>query len=516
MEIKSFKFILSIWAFIIFATVSALLVRPINQAISRFDRKDQYIESILDEMSEVSPEIRMNGFYGDIDYKKLRKIRKGFLYLWNNYRFKAWSHDVINDEYEWEDYIHLALSMLASHGTLSLMGLKMDVYEIDKFFNKTKLQPKGSIKLSVFFGQVIEGLISAYENYHSGKYFNKIQELLQLVNMSVYEGSDMITISKDKIINSGNSLFNLHEFSTVILALLQSYHHMQSKTYYSYSLKAFEKILSNKAESLPKNIFNNKNLHEASRSSSFDSNGYSFYDNLVKINILTNNSIKSPENDVNEIFDAIYNEYIEIRGDSAYIVQKNGKSDEKIVTLDSFLFGGLILLRRNIPPDSIQKFGEISKKLSNGLFNFLNLSVNGFPPKSAVLKGKLEVIDSSYDLSHRVLETLLIYYRSTHRKEYRDAAWKIFKAVNESCKTIYGYSPVIINGTNVTQVHKEVDPKIYSGFFKLMYLIFLDSSVVDLDHFVITSDGNILKIWSESEPSIDSEVFESASRINVL
>lgn len=518
MEIKIRRLILSIWAFIIFAIASVIIMKPVYLTLSSADRREQFVEELYDQMLQNDFTQRNSGIFGDTDYKKLRKIKQSFLYLWNLYRTKAWMHDVIDDESGWEDYTHQAQSLVSAIGTLHLMGETRDLNEIERFFNKTVLLPQGSAKFSEYYGYVLEAFQSAYEMTNEPTYASMIQKYMSRLNYSVYDGCDMVAFDNNLLKPTENPIFNIHEFSSTMFCSLQMFRYTITKSYYLFALHIYDKIIQSRSHGLHQNLFNRSNNQEVFGMLSFDSNGYSFYDNLIKLNLLTKDSVISVQNHMKEIFEIIAQNFIEYRGDKAYLIRYNKTTRENIVTLDSFLYAGLIKLRRDIPPEDVYRYGQLSEKLMNGLFEFLSLNENGLPPKSAKLVGdKLVPYENEYDLSHRVLEVLFIFYRSTHDKKYRDAAWKIYKAVNASCVTDYGYCPVRVESDGkVTQLHKEVSPRVYSGFFKLLYLIFGDSSLYDFDNWIITSNGHLLKVWSDPSTFIDADVFAGASRLNVF
>lgn len=516
MKVKSSKFIISVWTFIFLAIISMLLIKPINQTIGRFDRKAKYAEILQEEMQRYSDSLRSKGLYGDSDHIKLRLIRQSFLFLWNSYRAKAWGHDVLHDEYMFEDSTHQAQSMVSSIQTLDLMGLKTDVAEVNKHFKRIIPHAKGSVKLSTYFGQVVESFISSYEQIEEKQYLEIAKSLLNDINDSVFDGTDMLAYSNNNLFPSGNPVFNIHEYSSLFLCMVQLYKHTGTKSFLTGSLRILDKLLQSNVDDLFLNTYSKQDNNGVPGYSSFDSNGYSIYDSMIKLNILTNNSLPSLRKYVDNIFELVVENYLEYRGNSAYIVGYNQNIQENIVTLDSFLFAGLIKIRRDMNPEDSTRYNILAEKLMNGLFEYLNINPCGLPPRSAVLSNTLEPHDNVFDFDNRILELLLILYRTTRDNKYRDAAWRIFKAVNEHCRTFYGFAPVSINNSQITQIHKEVDPKIFSGFFKLMYLIFSDTAVADLDKFVITGNGNYLKIWENPEMYIDSEVFEDASRLSVL
>eukprot|EP01066_Platyproteum_vivax_P013329 Platyproteum_vivax@DN6041_c0_g1_i3.p1 len=90
------------------------------------------------------------------------------------------------------------------------------------------------------------------------------------------------------------------------------------------------------------------------------------------------------------------------------------------------------------------------------------------------------------------------YYTGDH--QYRVKAYQIFKAINEHCKSNYGYS-------SLYDVHMEPPIQLdnQESFFlaetlKYLYLIFSPRNKgVDLNQWVFNTEGHPLKIWKTTK-----------------
>jgi mannosyl-oligosaccharide alpha-1,2-mannosidase len=179
----------------------------------------------------------------------------------------------------------------------------------------------------------------------------------------------------------------------------------------------------------------------------------------------------------------------------------------------------MLALNNDISSEYINIKKNLTDKLGGGIIKYLNINENGVPPVAAKLgaDGSLKPVVNKYMLDHRILESLLILYRTTHEQKYREAAWKLFVSVNSTCRTDYGFSGVEIKpGGECERLEGEVDPRVFSGFFKYMYLIFSDSTFVDLDKWVFTPEGHPLLKIEKWAPTVDSEVFTIGDRTTVF
>ena len=519
---KFVNIIISIYVFALLSVITVFSVKFFSLNISNlFDRKDSYVKDLLEQMnSEEIYRIRKQNLYGDSDKKKLYEIKSSFLHLWNSYKSHAWGHDVISEDDEYADYCGYAMSMIASIGTLYIMDMQNEVKEIEKYFKKTNLYPKGSVNKAQFLGQVIGGLISAYE-LTGMKTFQTMFLDYSSKASQVSSTSQTMVLDGNSWRSSKNPVFNIHEFSASILPLHKIYEYTNTKSFFLSSLQPIDDIIqTNRFHGLYQNLYNISSKKEVIGLMSYESNGYSLYEILTKINKLTRDSYPSLHKLIGESTKLFLHKFIDENDSYAYLTRYRGTQKDHVITLDSFLFAAMLKSSKEIPPEYINMYCNYSDKLANGMLNYLNLNDYQLPILSALFNENnktLTPLNTRYLLNHRILETLLVFYRLTHKNIYREAAWKIFKAVNTTCRTQNGFSSVILDKNGKAEkIDSEIDPNVYSGFFKLMYLIFSDSAFVDLDSWVITPEGHLFKKFKEKNLLVDSEAFTFGDRTSVF
>jgi mannosyl-oligosaccharide alpha-1,2-mannosidase len=100
-----------------------------------------------------------------------------------------------------------------------------------------------------------------------------------------------------------------------------------------------------------------------------------------------------------------------------------------------------------------------------------------------------EVVDAKYILRPEVVESLFYLWRITNKEVYRERAWRVFEALSKHCRVPGGFSGL----TDVNQPGSWNDSQ-QSFFFaetlKYLFLIFSDSSVLNLNEFVFSTEGH--------------------------
>ena len=520
---KLSSFLLSVYFFAFLGVISIVLIQKFASQLTRHDRKETFIKKLLFERDQDDPlkTLKQNTF-GDADRKKQLQIKEAFSHLWTVYQTKAWGHDVITEDDEYADYSGYCTTMIASIGTLFLMDMIPEVLEIERYLNKTVLTPKGTTNRATFIGQVVGGLISAYDltGFHTFK-----EQFINIANKlsspSSNPTSDTMIITKNGWIQSSNQIYNIHEYSSVILPMQKCYEYTNSKIFYSSSLGPIDELITTSRNSaVHQNLYNSTAKKEYIGLISYANDGNSLYEVIQKLNMLTNNAFNSLKKHTRDSTMIFLHKFIEEdKEGNDFVIRYKGTKKDPTVTIDSSLFAGMLLLNKDLPSEYTNTVINITKKLGNGIIKYLNINENGIPPVAAKLDsdGKLTPVVNRYYLDHRILESLLILYRTTHDQKYRDAAWKLFLSVNATCRTNYGFTGVSMkpNGEHET-LEGEIDPRIFSGFFKYMYLIFSDSAFVDLDNWIFTPEGHPILKLDKKLLTADSEVFTNGDRTSVF
>ncbi|CBY33688.1 unnamed protein product [Oikopleura dioica] len=102
--------------------------------------------------------------------------------------------------------------------------------------------------------------------------------------------------------------------------------------------------------------------------------------------------------------------------------------------------------------------------------------------------------DSYYILRPEVVESYFYMWRYTKDQKYREWAWDAVQALEEHCRSEFGFSGI----KNVNQAPTSKDDLQQSFFLaetlKYLYLIFSDDDLISLDEFVFNTEAHPLRI----------------------
>jgi mannosyl-oligosaccharide alpha-1,2-mannosidase len=92
-----------------------------------------------------------------------------------------------------------------------------------------------------------------------------------------------------------------------------------------------------------------------------------------------------------------------------------------------------------------------------------------------------------------LVESLFYSWRITHDVRSRQAAWKIFLAIEKYCHTEGGYTTVHDTSDSTVVFEDLQDSFFLSETLKYLYLIFEEDDVFDLKEYVFTTQAHPLK-----------------------
>ena len=105
--------------------------------------------------------------------------------------------------------------------------------------------------------------------------------------------------------------------------------------------------------------------------------------------------------------------------------------------------------------------------------------------KQRLPKGFTSIPDTRYILRPEAIESVFIFYRMTGEKQYQDAAWQMFTAIENVTRTEIANAAI----HDVTAPHPEKEDRMESFWLaetlKYFYAIFAEASVLSLDEFVL-------------------------------
>jgi mannosyl-oligosaccharide alpha-1,2-mannosidase len=123
-----------------------------------------------------------------------------------------------------------------------------------------------------------------------------------------------------------------------------------------------------------------------------------------------------------------------------------------------------------------------------------------YTPQSSRQQSELDiygfwVADPQYILRPEYAESLFYAFRLTGEKRYRDWAWEMFLALETHCKTRFGYAgvkDVMVKEGQVSLID-HTESYFAAETLKYLYLIFEDVSVLSLDEWIFTTEGHLVR-----------------------
>ncbi|KAI4252260.1 MAG: hypothetical protein LQ352_004392 [Teloschistes flavicans] len=108
-------------------------------------------------------------------------------------------------------------------------------------------------------------------------------------------------------------------------------------------------------------------------------------------------------------------------------------------------------------------------------------------------EGFTSLSDSRYILRPEAIESVFIFYRMTGEKQYQDAAWRMFQAIEKCTRTDIANAAI----DDVTAKHPKKDDRMESFWMaetlKYFYAIFADPQVLSLDDYVLNTEAHAFK-----------------------
>ncbi|KAI0313215.1 glycoside hydrolase [Amylostereum chailletii] len=130
-----------------------------------------------------------------------------------------------------------------------------------------------------------------------------------------------------------------------------------------------------------------------------------------------------------------------------------------------------------------------------------NLEVMGNMPGDWYIKGArpgaFPPYDARYMLRPETIESLLMAFRLTGDRRYRDHGWAIFQAIERHCKIPGGGYATIVNVDEIPVRHEDkMETFFMSETLKYLYLLFSDDQTIPLDKYVFNTEAHPLPIFS--------------------
>lgn len=442
-------------------------------------------------------------------------IKNAMKHAWDGYRTEAWGFDEllpVSGGFK-DNWGGMAVTLVDSLSTLWLMGLKDEFYEARDFV-KHELTYSDVGAVSVFETTIrsLGGLLSAFDLSGDRSFLDSADELGSRLLKAFDTPSG---IPYGEVVLNGEEAYNTRWHSSV--AILSEAGTMQLEFRYlseatgkrEYATKALNVIDELAKMQLSNGLFylyiqnEKKRPQWGNKKLSVGAMGDSMYEYLLKLWLQG----KKTETKYRRLYDSaiqgVHEELLKQNAASGlfYIAESdNGQIIDKMDHLSCFAGGMLALGAATQPKGSNSKIAQRDLKTAKSLaftcYQMYKTSVTGLAPE-AVWFGKQGIEQKRHAiysiLRPETVETFFILHQITGDPVYREWGWEIFLALNQFCRTDYGYGS--LKDVNKVALDDKMESFFLAETLKYLYLLQDPDTEVDiLNKHIFSSEAHPLTI----------------------
>ena len=446
--------------------------------------------------------------YLPADNKKMTAIRDEMAFAWNEYRKYAWGYDfLLPVSKKGKNKFNGGISIIDSLDTLILMNLTEEYTQsynwILENFSLIHTQLYSIFEITI---RELGGLLSAYELTQEKLFLDKatlLGDSLSQAFLSTGLFSRKGAFKDNNLVMISDLLIYLSDLGSIQLEFDKLSYHTKNTTYSYLASKAHDTIFRMYCnQSIYPSTFFVYDAHKEDDTYSFDSNGDSFYEYLIKLYILSNGTSKIYFQHYLDSISEMKNKLLYKTKQNTFLISK--QHDFSIYQMShfaAFISGTLAIgsVKQNpykqedleIAHNIVMTFIKLSKMTSSGLVpQLIQLDID---KKNKV---HIEMEDPSYNLRPELVESLFILYRFTGKKIYRKEAWNIFKRIRRICRIKHGYGNLIDTNRRPFEISNFMDSYFLAETLKYLYLIFTDSTFIPLSRYVFNTEAHPFEIMS--------------------
>ncbi|KAJ9065477.1 hypothetical protein DSO57_1019219 [Entomophthora muscae] len=435
---------------------------------------------------------------------RLRVIKERFSSTWDSYSKNAGGKDEVDPVTGKAKESLWGGTLIDSLDTLWLMGMR-------KEFSKAS-QQLSDIDFTLgngttfFFEAVIRnlgGLISAYDLSGETEYLDKARSLGDVLlkafdSPSGYPYKSFDFRSQAPVKSSASTLADVGSCQLEFARLSQL---TGDDKYRKTAFKVYHKLDKMKSgRGLYYSKVNVETGNFTSKSLTFATTGDSFFEYLVKLNLLLPKDDPDAKLFLKMFVDSINRMKDRLVRPCNFDQICLGTTDDNgrflnLTQHTSFHVPGMLLLANQLLP--CQAWDMLALTLLHTFSAIPSLSRSGLAPEVASFTkyDQLEVENPYNALRPELMESLFYAYRYTRDEKYCERAWELFMALDSYSRTKYGYAEY--NNVNIPTPETEHRGYMPSYFlaetFKYLLLIF-DDSLLPLDTWVLNAQAHPFKI----------------------
>jgi len=447
------------------------------------------------------------------DESKRKEIVEAFLNAWNTYKKHAWGTDFLNPISQRGEYVFSGgLTITDSLDTMYLMGL-YDEFNKSKEWVKKNFKMQGKYSVFEIVIRHLGSFLSTYQLTGDRLFLEKAQHVADAIIPLFKENTGFFrtyanfnTDANGKVTATphGNEEALISDLGSIQLEFFTLSYLTGDDKYAKAGSKIYSFLFKHyKNNDLYPERISTINGNSFSNVQSIDSMSDSFYEYLIKVWIMTNDTQPVIFDRYMRTAKAIKNQLLVQVDGWTYITRlTNGLKDYMMTHLATFAAGMLAVGAVKKNPDYLNHL-ELADKLVTTYLKLYNSQSTGLMPECVRFdrsSSRFSTCDDAYRLRPETIESIYVLYRFTGLQKYRDYAWTIYQNIMKYCKIASGGFASVENTNRTPPRHIDLmDSYFLAETLKYLFLIFSDSNVLPTDEWVFNTEAHPLRIWSNEE-----------------
>ncbi|KAJ9460292.1 Mannosyl-oligosaccharide alpha-1 [Diplonema papillatum] len=369
--------------------------------------------------------------------------------------------------------------------------------------------PSGNVGLFETTIRVLGGLLSAYALSEDPKVLrlavSAADQMIPAYSPQVAPGGVVKHAynPKTRRANDGYGTY-LAEGGSVQLEYRYLTHASGNRTYDTFAMRIFDKILKDSSGGMVGNKFDGSRF---SGNVNLGSYSDSYYEYLLKLFLLTGSAeaqfqtayMKAAERIVNDLTIPLW------PGSSEMFVAAGTLNREGRISgitrefehLACFVPGMLALGSASVPDEMARRHMKAAQGIAEFCYNLYKNTTLGLSPDVVYVNpdGNVRTTRPNYGLRPETVESLFYLWRVTKDQKYRDWGWSIYQAIEKHCRVCStcaasGYSEVADVNVAKPRHTGHMDTFFTGETLKYLYLLFADDSALDLDCWVFNTEAH--------------------------
>ncbi len=414
------------------------------------------------------------------------KVKREFLFAWNNYKKYAWGHDELmpltRTYHDW--YAHtLLMTPVDAYDTMVLMGLKKDAQEDERLIvDSLSFNQDFEVKAFEITIRELGGLLSGYELNHNPKFLKLATDLanrlLPIFNSPTGMPYPYINLKTGK---TQGIVSNPAEIGTLTLEFGTLSKLTGNPVYYDKAKKAAVAVFERRSSiGLVGDAINVETGKWVGEESHISGGIDSYYEYLLKTWKLFG------DRDFKKMWDAsvaAVNKYLAQRVDGELWY---GHANMNTGVIDKTYFGALDAFF----PAELALGGDLKRaeELENSCYKMW--LYYGIEPEQ-INYTNMSIVDSGYVLRPENIESNYYMYKYTHNPEYLSRAETYFNTFVYNCKVANGVAS--LESVTSKKHLNDMESFVFAETFKYLYLTFAPDSALNFNKIVFNTEAHPLR-----------------------